>query len=391
MFDRIDRLSRVYLGMRVLFVLAFLIVISLGCAMIGWLFPKYDAIAMLQFPMESRVTSGEFGAVGRNVIDLPEYKRVAAEYDSRANMAEYLEATSHHDSVAARRLLEGWENSGSWTAQPVLPISRRDRKDYGELKDAASVALLGLELKASAHTGPIAVEIVNILAGYFTNTVLRERIHLWVVAEKVGWLSSAKNKQADVLRSRLEIELASRRIQEMKEILVRYPEATQMDTRQVITLNAPTGSERFLSPLAQLVGAESSISHRREKILRLNRDLLKGELLTQFLLAAEPMVDQHPDTANLLLALFELVHKTFPKEGTGEEWAREAKLDVMGTLEAFAAMRSQFGIRRDVRLEKSRSRNPLRLALLGAVLGVVLLGGGALLRSTPARAQRELL
>jgi hypothetical protein len=54
MFDRIDRLSRSYVGMRVLWVLALLIALVLGGAMVGWLFPKFEATAMLQFPEQKR-------------------------------------------------------------------------------------------------------------------------------------------------------------------------------------------------------------------------------------------------------------------------------------------------------------------------------------------------
>lgn len=382
MLDQFDKLSRGYLGMRVFSAVAFVAALGVGCAMFGWLYPKYDATAMLHFPEDRRVTpSGDDRSEKSNVIDLPEYKRVASSYDSKAKLAAYLNTTNYHESAAALRLLETWENSSSWTVVPVLAISRRDQKDFGELKDAGSGALLGVELKASAGTRPMAEAMVYILAGYFTESILRERIRSWVLAEKVHALSTAKTTQASILRAELEIDLDTRRAEEMKAIIARYPAAAQMDTRQLVTLNAAEGGERFLSPLAQLVGAESSISFRREQIRRRERALRQGHLLAQFYMAAEPLVDQYPNASNLLDALTELTRKTLPKEDTSEEWAREATLLVRGALDGFAAMRSQFGIRRDVRIEAARSRNPLRLAMFGTVLGVVLLGGVALLRA----------
>ena len=175
----------------------------------------------------------------------------------------------------AARLLKQAESPGFWdkVAAPVLPFSRRDQKEFGDIKDASATYMLGLELTADARTESVAQDIVDMLASYYINAVVRERIRAWTLAGKVDAQSLEKGVRADILRAELDIELYARRAEDMKAILARYPDAARMDSRQVVSVNPAEGGERYLSPLAQLVGAESAISQRRELIRRWQREL----------------------------------------------------------------------------------------------------------------------
>jgi hypothetical protein len=388
---RVEDVLRNYLGLGLWPALLLLVGLAVAGVSAGLLFPKFEATGMLQFPEaqkpqdpKERVGEQRFVDPKANVIELAAYKRVSASYDSADQLRAYVEAVGLRENPAAVRLLRQVEAPGFWerAAVPILPFSRRDQKEFGDIKDASATALLGLELTTDARTEATAQNMVMVLASYYTNAVLRERVRAWILAGKVDALSQLKVIQADVLRAELDIELYGRRADDMKGILARNPDAARMDARQVVSVNPAEGGERYLSPLAQLVGAESAMTQRRELIRRWQREHKQKEILARFFGEAEALLDREADVSKLLSALEVLSAKAFAHADSAQEWNREAALRVNGALDNFDVMRSQFGVRNGVRVGGVSSRNPLRLGFLAVAAGMLLLAGLAFLRAT---------
>ena len=85
-----------------------------------------------------------------------------------------------------------------------------------------------------------------------------------------------------------------------------------MDSRQVVSVNQAEGGERYLSPLAQLVGAESAISQRRKAIRRWQRELKQKTILAQYYSSADALLDREIEVARLLVELKALAARTLP-------------------------------------------------------------------------------
>ncbi len=372
---RLDRLLRESFGAGLLPVAIGTALLSAVGATVGFLFPKYEAVALLQFPEPARQAER---------LELSAYKRVAASYASPTQLRAYVESAGLQQSAAAARLLGQAERSSFWdrAASPVLPFTRRDQREFGDIKDAAANVLLGLDLAADARSPELASQMIDVLAAYFTNAVVRERIRSWVLAGRADSVGAAKALQADIVRAELDIQLLERRAQDMKAILSRYPDAARMDARQVVSVNPNEGGERFLSPLAQLVGFESAISQRREQIRRWERELKQKQLLAGFFDAAEQAVNTTTTLDQLLLALQKLGAKSFAEADPAQEWVKEATLRVNGALDNFAVMRDQFGVRNGIRVTEVAMRTPARLALLLFLLGIVAVAGVAFLRAS---------
>jgi hypothetical protein len=384
---QVDALLRKYVGVGPGFALLVPLVLAVAGVAVSMLFPKFEATALLQFPEaqksveragEPRLTEQRPLDPKANVIELAAYKRVAASYDSAAQLGSYLEAAGLSIRPGAARLLRQADDPNFWSraAVPVLPFSRRDQNE-----------LLGLELTTDARTESLAQDMVHLLAGYYINAVVRERIRAWTLAGKVDAQSLEKGVRADILRAELDIELYGRRVDDMKATLARYPDAARMDSRQVVSVNQAEGGERYLSPLAQLVGAESAISQRREMIRRWQRELKQKTILAQFYASADALLDREVEVAKLLVELKALATKAFSHAEAAQEWNQEAALRVGGALDNFEVMRGQFGVRNGVRAGEVASRSPLRLAGLGIAAGLLVLGTVAFLR-TAVRASR---
>lgn len=393
----LDTQLRRYAGLGLVAVTAICICLAAAGAIIGLLFPKFQATALLQFPEVQHKPEKKFPLEQRsfdskaNVIELAAYKRVAASYDSVSQFALYFEALGQASRPAAVRLLRQAEDPGFWlgAATPILPFSRRDQKEFGDIKDASATTMLGLELMVNARTESLAEEMVNLLSGYYINAIVRERIRAWTLTGKVESQSLEKSVRADILKAELDIEIYGQRVSDMKAVLARYPDAARMDSRQVVSVNPSEGGERYLSPLAQLVGAESAISERHEMIRRWKRDLKQKDQLSIFYAAAEGLVERQIDVVRLIAELRQLSGKTFAIADATQEWNQEAALRVNGALDNFEVMRSQFGVRNGVRVDRLASRSPWRLAAFGLAAALGLLVASAFARATFQSIRRD--
>ena len=90
------------------------------------------------------------------------------------------------------------------------------------------------------------------------------------------WASSEHSQFSDraqelKLKYEFDIEQAKNRAAALKKIVVQYPESIARESRQVVDIRKD--NEKFMSPMAQLVGAESEMIAIREKMQKLNREI----------------------------------------------------------------------------------------------------------------------
>ena len=128
--------------------------------------------------------------------------------------AHTLEAAGLGSRPGAARLLKQAEEPSFWSkvAVPILPFSRRDQKEYGDIKDASATTMIRTGTHGGRAHRDRRNDMVNMLAGYYINAVVRERMRAWTLAGKVDAQSQEKGVRADILRAELDIELYGRRV-----------------------------------------------------------------------------------------------------------------------------------------------------------------------------------
>jgi len=335
-------------------------------ALAGWVFPKYEANALLDTP-------------GANLAEL---KRVVPGYASEVALGRFIDATGNAALPAAERLLVQARDRSFWerVANPILPLSRKDTKEIGDMKEGLTTSLIGLELRADARDPVTADAMVLILSDFFTNALLRERIRAWIVAGLGVTRTRQNSLRADIIATQLNIDSAQRRITDLKAIGARYPDASRADGRQVVSV--AEGGDRFLPLPAQLVAAESNISQLRESILRSERQVRQFDLLAGYYLRAEAVFKNQPLTVALIPELMKVADQVFARTEPDAEWARESRLRTQASIADFSVVQDSFGIRNGARVGSVASRSPARLAALGVALGAALLGAVAFLRAS---------
>ena len=148
----------------------------------------------------------------------------------------------------------------------------KEKEGNGEKnKRKEGAVYLGLRVTYVAHEPVEAVEVATWLGGYFkevaTREAVRELISNWA-AENRQFSDRALEQQ---LKFKFDIEQAETRSTELKKLVARYPEAGVREGRQVVDVRKD--NEKFMSPVAQLVGVESQIIDIKEKSQKLNREI----------------------------------------------------------------------------------------------------------------------
>ena len=392
MLQRLDKICRDSLSIGPWQALMFVVVLAAAGAAVGLAFPKWNAEGLLETPgvftLMLEPQRGQSEPQREQYVMLSEFRKMAAAYSSAATLREFLTAAKK-EGPAASRLLAQAETQSFWgsVASPILPFNRRDAKEFGELKDASPNSLVGLDLATNARTPTLATEMLGTMGAYYANALVRERIRGWVLKNSGEALAKQKALRAEVIDAQMNIDVMGRRIGELKAILARYPDSGKLDARQVV--NITEGSDRFLSPLVQLVAAETSIAQLREAITRKERQARQFDLIERYFREADQKLQSTQLVSELIPALAELAARKFERVDPEAEWAREVIFRIQADIASFSSASTSFGIRNESRVSEVPSRDPVRLAALGAGAGVLLLGLVAFLRASLRAARSD--
>lgn len=387
--QRLDTVCREYLLMSPWHALAFVVVLTVAGVAIGLLLPKWNAEGLLETPgvvvpfdtRRENLPEDVRPEPKTRYVTLAEYRKTAAAYSSQVALDEYLGATKNSGPAAERLRLQA-DLPGFWSAAaaPVLPFSRRDAREFGELKDAASDSLVGIDLVANARTPELSREMLHLLGGYFSNALIRERIRGWILKNSGEAPAKQKALRAEVVEGQMRIDATSRRIQDLKAILARYPDASKLDSRQVVAITE--GSDRFLSPLAQLVAAESSIAKLKETIGRKEREARQYDLLQRYFGQAQEQLQSTPLVSDLIPVLATATTARFEGIDAEADWAREVSFRLQADVAGFSSALASFGFRNEARIARAKFRAPAQLAALGALAALAVLGLIAFVRAS---------
>jgi hypothetical protein len=146
-----------------------------------------------------------------------------------------------------------------------------DRERDDKINRENGAVYMGLRISYFAHEPVEAMELTTWLGSYFkevaTRDALRELISSWA-AENRQFTDWSLEQQ---LKFKFETEQVEKRIIALKKLAASYPEASVREGRQVVDVRRD--NEKFMSPVAQLVAAESQVIEIKEKSQKLDRQI----------------------------------------------------------------------------------------------------------------------
>lgn len=280
---------------------------------------------------------------------------------------------------------------GGWH-KPIPKVSRADAKELPDVllqleqerernterdelggltqKRAPVTVYLGLRL---THTAPDPQQVANVaswLGDYFkdvaTREAVREQVSRWK-AENRQFSDRALERR---LKFEFDIEQAQKRATALKVVVAAYPDAARRDSQQVVDVRKD--NEKFMSPLSQLVGAESEVIDIRERLQKLDREIEQQSFVKSLVLDADTAANSAQSGNDSVRQLSGVITETSKKVKTEAE--REKLLSLAADLSQISARfltQAQFVAKPSVPALPERP-TPLMVSLLSGLLAALL-------------------
>ena len=224
-------------------------------------------------------------------MGISEYKRYAELANDPDAITRYVAATPIPNlREDQRKKLVAVVTKGGWQ-KPVPKVSKADSKELPEfliqleqermknrevnaqlqLQLQPQLAYIGLRLAYADRDPEVAAGVSKWLGGYFKDVAAREairsQISQWTLESRQFSDRSLERK----LKLAFDVEQAQTRAVSLQSLLASYPDSTRRDPQQVVDVRKD--NEKFMSPLSQLLAAESEVISIREQIKKLDRDI----------------------------------------------------------------------------------------------------------------------
>lgn len=140
---------------------------------------------------------------------------------------------------------------------------------------------LGLEISITASDENAAAQRFETIANHIRQTMIRHRLTSYLQDQRQIVARKLDETAIGLIRQQFAVELSEQRIADMQKLLKIYPELRRMDSTTVISVE--NGGGKYLSPLAQIVALEATISEANASMRAVRREQEEIELRRRFL------------------------------------------------------------------------------------------------------------
>ncbi|CAJ0858334.1 hypothetical protein R20233_00582 [Ralstonia sp. LMG 32965] len=282
----------------------------------------FALIFALSFWMGRQYSSEGFMRAPRKFA---EYNVQKAAFWDRDTLRRYLEENKKLNDANGQYLL-GNLSEGFVQAhlQAVLPLSKDDLRYVTDAKGVLdAIGILGFSITFKDRSPDNAQARVQLMGDYIKDTMLGEDL-LDIIYTKAGE-AKAKKQQIDnlIIQKRLALAQASSRLEAARLIAGKYPEASKMEARQLLSTGSDNSASRYLSPMAQLVGIETEIADLKSQLTLLERDAEQNALRSEFYERVDQGTRQAKTGSALLAEFVKTAQAVFAGKDLKDDKTRE--------------------------------------------------------------------
>jgi hypothetical protein len=229
---------------------------------------------------------------------------------------------------------------------------------------------LGLRLTHTASEPQQVANVATWLGEYFKDVATREAVREQVSRWKADNRQFSDRALERKLKFAFDIQQAQTRATSLKAVVAAYPDAARRDSQQVVDVRKD--NEKFMSPMSQLVGAESEIIDIRERLQKLDREIEQQSFVKSLVLDADTAANKAQSGNDSVRQLSGVITEASKKVKTEAE--REKLLALAADLSQISARflsQAQFVAKPSVPTLPERP-TPLMLTVLGALLAALL-------------------
>jgi LPS O-antigen subunit length determinant protein (WzzB/FepE family) len=161
------------------------------------------------------------------------------------------------------------EDINKWI-KPVYAFAKEDAREFTQLSKDESNSVIGLNLSYEADSPENASAYVSFFGHYIRDCLLYVTLYNYIMDGYSNTISQTKKNDNDIINIQFELLQNTNKMKDIRAILSNYPESAKIDNRQLVSVQ--DGGSRFLAPVTQLVGIESTLADLRQDLAELERD-----------------------------------------------------------------------------------------------------------------------
>jgi hypothetical protein len=234
-------------------------------------------------------------------VTFEQYKRYEVALANEPRLVQFLQESEQVETPAGQLLLKLIQTPGkvSEAVQPAFSHTDRDARQFG-IKMENPSGFVGVRLSLS-QPEKTREQPLRLLAEYARDTAIKIDLDQWVLSRCL----ENQTRELELRNLQLEDEFLSRQQQakvvRLRQIIESTPGAGAIDNRQVVSLEK--GSERFLSPIAQIVAAEVSIADYELAEAARERELVAAAMKKDYYCRARDLMAKPGTGRAFLLSL----------------------------------------------------------------------------------------
>lgn len=341
------------------------LMLLLGAILGNTVFLKYKADAVLNLDMTVAEQARFQESVG-NLDKLNEFMRASP--------------ASIEDQEALQKIVVAGGGCNQWH-KPIPIMSKATAKDLPD-------ALQKLEFERATNEGKsAAIYVGNQISACSANPTQAQRLTVWLAnyykeiaaqealrAKVYNWISDntqfSERANQQKIQYAFDIEQAQQRAMSLKRIIEQYPEFAKLEANQQV-VDVRKDNEKFISPGAQLVGAESEIIDIQAKLAGIARALTQHEFVAIFLKEEEALLKKAKTGSEAIKTTNDLVKKyiALAKVDAQKEVMYKLAADVAGINAQYLAQAQL--VANPVVPTRPESPRPKMLTVLFGMLGLI--------------------
>jgi LPS O-antigen subunit length determinant protein (WzzB/FepE family) len=217
-------------------------------------------------------------------IPLPLYKSISTQFfnpnrlqyvasqDKFLNKNEYKEIEHNFSSPT---------DINKWF-KPVYAFAKEDAREFLQLSPDESNRVIGLNLIYETDSPKRAHDYVSFFGRYIRDCLLYVTSYNFIMDGYSTTQSELNKNENEIIGLEFEISQNTKKMQDIRAILSNYPESAKIENRQLVSIQ--DGGSRFLAPVTQLVGIESSLADLRLYLADLKREREKLNIRSAYFL-----------------------------------------------------------------------------------------------------------
>ncbi|MBN1364271.1 MAG: hypothetical protein JW976_05630 [Syntrophaceae bacterium] len=205
-------------------------------------------------------------------IPIPLYKKSAPQFFNPNRLYFFAREGKSFSDEELNRIKAKFQKEGDinkWII-PIFAYSKGDMRELAQLPKDESNSVLGLSLSYEADSPQKTYKFVSFIGQYIRDCLLYVSSYDYVKDNYSKVISKLSKNENSIIDLQFNLLQNIKKMLDIKAILTKYPEAAKIENRQIVSVQE--GGFRFLGPVTQLVGIESTLADQRRNLDALERE-----------------------------------------------------------------------------------------------------------------------